>query len=189
MNSLETGITKSGQDKQAKILHLRKPFWKPLNGIWTPVPVLMGLCFLSCPSLFTCVNRHWNFALCFLQAAELSLAICGPGQITAGFGFRCTVKAASIRKRSKGAVLLNCLKDVLRRGVKRLTSIQAASGALSLGVTPSSCAELPSGSRTTVFLCCALQTQRARLCFPYPLTPGNMRSYLSYTSFAESRQQ
>lgn len=65
---------------------------------------------LSCPSLFTCDNRRWYIALCFLQAAELSLAMCGPGRLTAGLGFRHTPKAARERKRSGGAVLTTAIQ-------------------------------------------------------------------------------
>lgn len=53
----------------------------------------------------------------------------------------------------------NCLKDVLKRGMKRLTLLQ---GALvlchlqGLRMNPKSCIAPPSGSITVIFLCCAL---------------------------------
>ena len=88
------------------------------------------------------------------------------------------IKGSLKQEKKQRSCPANCFKDALRRGVERLILIQAAAGALSLRMALSSCAAPPSGSRTTAFLCCALQTQRAGLCFPHPLTPGSV-------SFAE----
>ena len=92
------------------------------------------------------------------------------------------IKGSLKQEKKQRSCPANCFKDALRQGVERLILIRAAAGALSLRMTLSSCAAPPSGSRATAFLCCGLQTQRARLCFPHPLTPGSI-------SFAEQRKQ
>ena len=87
------------------------------------------------------------------------------------------IKGSLKQEKKQRSCPANCFKDALRQGVERSILTGAAAGALSLRMTLSSCAAPPRGSRTTASLCC-LQTQRARLCFPHPLTPGSI-------SFAE----
>lgn len=130
MNSLD--IARNGHDQWWKILYLRKIFWKPLNGIWMLIHILTG-CAVS-PAFPCSPVSISSMVCCFVLSASSRV---GLGDVwsrikNCWIWFWVHIKGSLKEEKKWRSCPANCLKDVLKRGMKRLTLLQGALGALSL---------------------------------------------------------
>lgn len=110
--------------------------------------------------------------LCFLQAAQLSLAVRGPGQTAAGFS-QMHIKGSPKQEKKQRSCPANCFKDALRRGVERLIWL----GLLQVPCHQDDPPEFMCSTTTweqnhcSPLLC---PDSEGKALLPHPLTPGSI---------------